>query len=174
MSNLSDLSDFPTYIGVIPNQVEDEVLFVVRDPSFKNEHYNIITKPSMGKILFHGDHPYAIEQEKDYSFEQISIGNFIKGLIYGHAKYTDILANVKRFQGKRNYFRQYVGCKEIVDGCIDKKKVYTTLDFILLLDKTDKLNEGILKYLLEVEYGIRQVEMVELFNLTCTKFNEND
>ena len=171
MSNLSDLSDFPTFISCTESEAHGkDVLFICRSSAFTREHYNIVFKPSLSDILFDLDNPYAIEDNGKYSFEFISIGQFIKGLIAGHQKYVDILNDVKAYCSKAFYFRQYKDGLEIVDGCINGRKVYTTLDFILLLDKSNKLNEGILKYLLEIEYGIKQVEMVELFNLTCTKY----
>jgi hypothetical protein len=130
----------------------------------------VIVKPTLSDILFNGDQYFTADDCGEYTYCRISIGNFIKNLIKGVPSYVDILSDVKRFKMNRNYFRQYKDGLEIVDGCIDGRKVYTTLDFILLLDKSNKLNEGILKYLLEIEYGIKQVEMVELFNLTCTKY----
>lgn len=162
MSNLSD-ENWPTFIGVAKSEIEQEVMFIVRDPNFTQEHYNIIIKPTLSDILFHGDSLYVIEDKRQYSYERISIGNFIKGLIAGHQKCLDILADVKRYKENPNYFRQYKDGSEPGKGS-------TTLDFILLLDQMNKFNEGILKYLLEIEYGIEQVEMVKLFNLTCTKY----
>ena len=163
------MNGLPTFIYVAKAAcASDDVLFIVREPNTVRETYTAVVKYPLSHMLFEGEMPFEQRSCSEFDLSVISFRAFIKGLMEGDAKYTSILSDVERFANDCRNFRQYRDNEQIVDGCIGKARVTTTLDMIMQLKKINKLKSFALRYLFEIEYGIKQVNLLEFLNVTCS------